>query len=74
MPGMNGRQLSERVLDLRPGIQVLYVSGYADSTQQEVIDPAMDYLQKPFTPEALALKVRELLSRAPASRLPTPDS
>ena len=74
MPGMNGRQLSERVLDLRPGIQVLYVSGYADSTQQEVIDPAMDYLQKPFTPEALALKVRELLSRAPGSRLPTPDS
>jgi signal transduction histidine kinase len=67
MPGMNGRQLSEKVLNLRPGIEVLYVSGYADSTQQEVIDSAMDYLQKPFTPEALALKVRELLSRPSAS-------
>jgi two-component system, cell cycle sensor histidine kinase and response regulator CckA len=72
MPGMNGRQLSERVLDLRPGIQVLYVSGYADSTQQEVSDPAMDYLQKPFRPEALALKVRELLSQT--DRIRTPGS
>jgi two-component system cell cycle sensor histidine kinase/response regulator CckA len=74
MPGMNGRQLSEKVVDLRPGIQVLYVSGYADSTQQEVVDSAMDYLQKPFTPEALALKVRELLSRPSASGLPAPGS
>jgi len=64
MPGMNGRQLAGKVLELRPGIEVLYVSGYADSAQQEVVDSTMDYLQKPFTPEALAVKVRELLERA----------
>ena len=63
MPVMNGRELVEKVRALRPGIRVLYVSGYAETAPTDVFDPGMDYLQKPFAPEALAAKVREVLSR-----------
>jgi two-component system cell cycle sensor histidine kinase/response regulator CckA len=63
MPGMNGRELAVRVRALRPDILVLYVSGYADANQDEALDANMDYLQKPFTPEALAMKIREVMAR-----------
>jgi two-component system cell cycle sensor histidine kinase/response regulator CckA len=63
MPVMNGRELAERVRALRPGIRVLYVSGYAETAPVDVLDTAMDYLQKPFAPDVLAAKVREVLSR-----------
>jgi two-component system cell cycle sensor histidine kinase/response regulator CckA len=63
MPVMSGQQLVERVRALRPGMKVLYVSGYAGTTHEGVFDTAIDYLQKPFAPEVLAAKVREVLSR-----------
>jgi CheY-like chemotaxis protein len=63
MPVMSGPQLVEKVRELRPGIRVLYVSGYAETTSAGGFETPMDYLQKPFAPEVLAAKVREVLSR-----------
>jgi len=63
MPEMNGSQLVERVLEARPGIRVLFMSGYTDDEvmRRGVIDGQTAFLQKPFTPDLLALRVREVL-------------
>ncbi len=59
MPGMGGRDLAAKLTALCPGLAVLYVSGYADTWND--LDAA--FLQKPFAPETLALKVREVLTK-----------
>ena len=66
MPEMNGRELARRLAALRPGVRVLYMSGYADEAvaQHGVLDPDTAFLQKPFTPEGLAKKVRGVLDGA----------
>jgi CheY-like chemotaxis protein len=63
MPRMGGRELAKRLTVLRAGLRVLYLSGYTDSVvmQQGMLDPGSFFLQKPFTPDDLALKVREAL-------------
>jgi len=64
MPEMNGRNLAERVTTLRPHTRVLYMSGYTDGaliTPFGLITPTA-FIQKPFTPDALTRKVREILS------------
>ena len=63
MPGMNGRALADRVLALRPGIKVLFMSGYpvAAIAPHGTLQPGTQLLQKPFTPGSLARKVREVL-------------
>jgi PAS domain S-box-containing protein len=67
MPGMGGPECAELLVRLRPGLKVLFVSGYADAavTGHRILDPRAPYLQKPFTPDALARKVREVLDTPP---------
>jgi len=66
MPAMNGTELAQRVASLRPGLRVLLMSGYADRAliHRGLREQNGSFLQKPFTPEALATKVREVLDRA----------
>src|SRR5438552_3078339 len=63
MPGLNGRELAARLKPLRPDMKVLYVSGYTDRAiaHQGVLEPGVAFLEKPFAPDALARKVREVL-------------
>jgi len=72
MPKMNGRVLAERLATVRPGLRVLFMSGYTDDDmlRRGIMDPRMAFLQKPFTPEALAKKVREVLDGS-ASAVPS---
>jgi DNA-binding NtrC family response regulator len=63
MPDMHGPMLAREIAPLQPEMKVLFVSGYSDSdiSDQGVISPGLVVLQKPFTQEILASKVREIL-------------
>ena len=63
MPGMDGREMIRGLEQIAPGFQVLYVSGFADTKSEgnELQADAAHFLAKPFTPAALAQKVRALL-------------
>ena len=67
MPGMNGRQLAEKLRQIRPGLKILFMSGYTDDEviRRGVLRGEAAFLQKPFTPAELALKVREVLDGVP---------
>ena len=72
MPGMNGRDLAERLLEVHPNLRVLFTSGYpADHLAPHgVVDQGVSFLQKPFTLQALAAKVRSLLDRGEGGSVP----
>ncbi|HXH07400.1 MAG TPA: PAS domain S-box protein [Vicinamibacterales bacterium] len=63
MPGMTGRELAAVLESERPGLRVIFMSGYTDDAvvRYGVLEAELAYLQKPFTAEALARKVREVL-------------
>jgi signal transduction histidine kinase len=63
--GMNGRQLAEAALQLRPNLRVLFTTGYARNAivHHGRLDPGIDLISKPFTVAALAVKIRELFDK-----------
>lgn len=67
MPRMSGRELMQKLHALRPDVKVLLMSGYADDAiaRHGALEPSVGFLQKPFSPEALASKVREVLDGQP---------
>ncbi len=70
MPALSGRPLAERLAQLRPETQVLYTSGYTDDSivRHGILELGIAYLQKPFTPDSLARKVRDVLD-SPKTRM-----
>jgi two-component system cell cycle sensor histidine kinase/response regulator CckA len=73
MPHMSGKELSERVRALYPHTRILFASAYTENAivHQGVLNKGVALLQKPFTPSALALKVREMLDEP---SVPKPDT
>jgi two-component system cell cycle sensor histidine kinase/response regulator CckA len=65
MPDMNGLQVAQHIARLRPEVRILFMSGYTTDViaHRGVLDTGVEYLQKPFTPESLARKIREVLAR-----------
>jgi CheY-like chemotaxis protein len=63
MPGMNGRELAYRISAARQGIKVIFMSGYTDDviSHHGVLGDGIEFLEKPFSPETLINKVREVL-------------
>jgi len=76
MPRLSGRELAARVSAGRPGLKVLYISGYTDDSifRHGVLEGGMSFLQKPFNLKALAAKVREVLEGIPAGAMSGGDS
>jgi PAS domain S-box-containing protein len=64
LPGLNGRQLADQARERRPGLRVLFVTGYAENATlaHGFLEPGMAMLTKPFAVEALMRKIRELLA------------
>jgi two-component system cell cycle sensor histidine kinase/response regulator CckA len=63
MPGMKGRELVEQLEKLRPGLKVLYMSAYNedDAINIGILSPGTSFIEKPFSPDQLAAKVRDVL-------------
>jgi PAS domain S-box-containing protein len=65
MPGSSGPELSKRLVERRPSLRVIYMSGYTEEAivQHGVVNPGIAFLHKPFTSETLGAKIREVLDR-----------
>jgi two-component system, cell cycle sensor histidine kinase and response regulator CckA len=65
MPKMSGRETAERLQPLYPQMKVIYMSGYTDNAiaHRGFLEPGLNFLEKPFTPEGLTRKVREVLDQ-----------
>jgi len=67
MPGMNGDELADKLLAMRPGLRVLFITGYDDEdvATRRLIGPGRECLSKPFTPAQLRSRVHALLAKTP---------
>jgi len=67
MPGMNGRELAQRISEIRPNVKILYMSGYTENVigHNGMLDDGVRLLQKPFNLRDLKSKVREVLDTTP---------
>ncbi len=65
MPGMNGKELAQTIRELRPEIKVLYASGYTENAiaHHGVLEEGIEFIGKPYAPQTLAVKVREVLNK-----------
>ena len=73
MPGMNGRELAQRISEIRPNTKILYMSGYTENVigHNGTLDAGVRLLQKPFTLQDLKNKVREVLDSSPSLDMDT---
>ena len=65
MPGASGPELTSQLIDRRPALKVIYMSGYTEDAivHHGVLKPGIAFLHKPFTSDALGRKIREVLDR-----------
>jgi YesN/AraC family two-component response regulator len=71
MPRMTGLQLKEKIIALLPDMKFLLISGYAERVVEDSLQQNLsgeDFLEKPFLPQELARKVREILGRSDGKR------
>lgn len=69
MPHMSGREVAQRLTSVRPHMKTLFMSGYTDhALLPEDLTPGAEFMQKPFTPEVFARKVRRILDAAEAAK------
>jgi len=63
MPGTSGKDLADQLTLIRPSLRVLFMSGYTDEAivHHGILDSGVEFIQKPFSPTALAKKVRDVL-------------
>jgi DNA-binding response OmpR family regulator len=69
MPDVNGRKLADEARRRRPGLRVLFTTGYTRNAvvHNGILDPGVEMIGKPFTIEQLAAKVREVLDTEPGA-------
>ena len=65
MPGASGPELTRQLVERRPALKVIYMSGYTEDAivHHGVLNPGIAFLHKPFTSETLGRKIREVLDR-----------
>jgi two-component system cell cycle sensor histidine kinase/response regulator CckA len=65
MPGFSGPELSRQLVEQRPALKVIYMSGYTEdaTVHHGVLNPGIAFLHKPFTSETLGRKIREVLDQ-----------
>jgi FixJ family two-component response regulator len=72
---MGGPELAEQLLALRPGVKVVFTSGYTNDAiaRQGVLEPGVMFIQKPYRPKALAQRIREVLTEPSTKAGNTPS-